>query len=531
MSGSIRLTLPLPSGSADIFNDSLLAFLATLEQRFGEERRVLLKKRADRQASIDAGKQLDFLPETKSIRESEWQIAPLPERLKDRRVEITGPADRKMMINALNSGATCCMTDLEDSSTPTWENIVAAQVNLYDACRQQLDFFDEEKQKDYQVESPGTATLMVRPRGLHLEEKHLELDGNPLSGSLVDFGGFVFHNAQILQERGEGPFLYLPKLEHYEEAAWWCRVFDFAEAFLGIEAGTIKATVLVETLPLAFQMDEVLHALGIHAAGLNCGRWDYLFSFIKTYREHQDKVLPDRSFLTMTCPNMRAYSRLAIKTCHRRGAMCIGGMAAEIPVKDDEKANERALAKVTADKKREYQDGHDGSWVAHPGLVGMVNEIFSARPDRNNQLDIQIDDTITAADLLAISEGEITEAGLRHGIQISLYYIESWLRGIGCVPIFNLMEDAATAEISRAQIWQWIHHEVSFTDGGGKIDEKTARKLIQEEVTRIKSDIGADQENYRFDEAAQMFSDMSTASTLDEFLTLKAYDKLVEEGK
>ncbi len=529
--GRVKLTQDVLSERGDeILTPESIDFLERLESEFGERRRGLLEARKAFQLKIDGGEEPNFLASTRAIREGDWCIPTLPSRLLDRRVEITGPPDRKMVINALNSGASCFMADLEDSSTPTWHRVIDGQVNLRDACTHNLRFFDKAKEKHYEVEEEGSTTLLVRPRGLHLEEKHMiGVDGRPLSGSLVDFGLFFFHNALDLAGKDEGPYFYLPKLEHHLEARWWHDVFVFSEDFVGLRRGTTRATVLVETLPAGFQMDEILHSLGVYAAGLNCGRWDYLFSLIKTYRSRKDKVLPDRSCLTMESPSMRAYSRLAIETCHKRGALCIGGMAAQIPIKGDDEANEAALAKVRRDKEREFADGHDGSWVAHPGLVGMVKEIFSRNLPSTHQLEKRLEGEMGAEELLKIPEGDVTEEGLRQNVRVSVRYIESWLRGVGCVPIFHLMEDAATAEISRAQVWQWVRHGVRL-QGGDVVDASLVKKIVEEEREAVEREMGDSAKGMKFGEASALFAEMATSEDLDDFLTLKAYDMLVAGG-
>ncbi|MBX6395676.1 MAG: malate synthase A, partial [Alicyclobacillaceae bacterium] len=465
----VEILAPVTPEYAEILTPEALAFLAELERRFGPTRRALLAKRAERQKELDAGKLPDFLPETKDIRESDWTVGPIPADLQDRRVEITGPAgDRKMVINALNSGAKVFMADFEDANSPTWSNCIQGQINLRDAVNRTITYTSPEG-KHYALKD-DIAVLMVRPRGWHLEEKHVRVDGKPMSGSLFDFGLFFFHNAKNLIRRGTGPYFYLPKMESYLEARLWNDVFHFAQDTLGIPRGTIKATVLLETILATFEMDEILYELRDHITGMNCGRWDYIFSYIKKFRNHPNVIFPDRNLVTMTVPFMRAYTLLTIKTCHRRGAFAIGGMAAQIPVKNDPKANEDAFAKVRADKEREARDGHDGTWVAHPGLVPVAMEVFNTLMPGPNQLHVKREDVqVTAADLLALPEGPITEAGLRNNVSVGVQYIEAWLRGSGAVPIFNLMEDAATAEIARAQVWQWIHHPKGVLDDGRKV--------------------------------------------------------------
>ncbi|MCL6609653.1 MAG: malate synthase A, partial [Geminicoccaceae bacterium] len=455
----VEIRGPILAGFERILTPDAVAFLADLERRFGGERKRLLALRAERQKRLDAGALPDFLPETAHIRAAEWKVWPAPADLQDRRVEITGPVDRKMVINALNSGASCYMADFEDATTPTWVNLVSGQLNLRDAVRRTIGYDDPQTGKSYRL-AEKTAVLLVRPRGWHLPEAHLLVDGEPMSGALFDFGLFFFHNAKELVARGSAPYFYLPKLESHLEARLWNTVFHHAQARLGLPVGTIKATVLVETILATFELDEILWELREHCVGLNCGRWDYIFSYIKKLRAHPDRVLPDRALVTMTTPFMRAYSRLVIKTCHRRGAHAMGGMAAQIPIRHDPVKNEAALARVRADKEREANDGHDGTWVAHPGLVPVAKEVFDRLMPGPNQVDSdkQRDFTATAAELLAPPPGPITEQGLRTNCSVAIGYIEAWLRGIGCVPLNDLMEDAATAEISRAQLWQWRRH-------------------------------------------------------------------------
>ena len=526
----VQVLGPETEESSEILTREALAFVAKLQRKFGPIRRQLLSERQETQRQIDAGRMPDFLPETEGIRNADWRIAPVPADLQDRRVEITGPVDRKMVINALNSGAKVFMADFEDSHSPTWQATIDGQVNLRDAVAGTIEYTNPAG-KHYALGNE-TATLMVRPRGWHLVEKHVLVDGEPVSASLFDFGLFFFHNAQALITKGTGPYFYLPKLQHYREARLWNRVFELAQDELGIARGTIKATVLIETLPAAFQMDEILHELREHSAGLNCGRWDYIFSFIKTFHNHADFVLPDRVQITMTVPFMRSYSLLSIKTCHRRGAHAMGGMAAQIPIKNDPEANAEALAKVAADKRREAEDGHDGTWVAHPGLVPLAREIFDAIMPGPNQLErLREDVEVTAADLRQPSTGPITEAGLRTNINVGLRYMESWLRGAGCVPIFNLMEDAATAEISRTQIWQWIRHPGvvldDVHDGDRQVTSELFRQVLAEELERIRTDVGPEVfAASRYDLASRLFEEIVCRDELTEFLTLDAYEYL-----
>lgn len=524
----IVLRAPVTAAQADILSAEALAFLAELERRFDPERRRLLEVRAQRRAWLTQGGRPDFLPETRALRERDWQIAPLPADLQDRRVEITGPVDRKMIINGLNSGAKVFMADFEDASTPTWGNMLDGQINLRDAVNRSIWYEDKDSGKFYKLK-PTTAVLMVRPRGWHLEEKHVEIDGQAISASLFDFGLFLFHNAHHLIAHGTGPYFYLPKLESHFEARLWNEVFVLAQQMLDLPLGTIKATVLIETLLAAFEIDEILHELQAHSAGLNCGRWDYIFSVIKTFRDDPTMVLPDRNSITMTTPFLAAYSRLAIATAHRRSAPAIGGMAAFIPVKDDPAANAVALAQVQADKEREAGNGHDGTWVAHPALVPVAQEVFDRLMPTPNQIAIPRDSVaVTAADLLPKPVGVATEAGLRNNIAVGIGYLESWLRGQGCVPLFNLMEDAATAEIARTQVWQWRRHGHCLHDGR-VVDVPLIRALIAEEtaagLARNAGAVG------RFVEAAALFQELVEAENCAEFLTLSAYDRLLAEGQ
>ena len=463
----------------EILTPEANSFLTKLAREFEPRRQELLKRRHLRQQQIDAGQMPDFLPETAHIRAAEWKVAPIPHDLLDRRVEITGPVDRKMIINALNSGANVFMADFEDSNSPTWQNNLEGQFNLRDAVEGTIGYVSPEG-KRYEL-NPRVATLMVRPRGWHLVERHFLVDGEPISGSLFDFGLFFFHNAKNLIRKGTGPYFYLPKMESHLEARLWNDVFCFAQDELGISRGTIRATVLIETILAAFEMDEILYELREHSAGLNCGRWDYIFSFIKKFRNRPDFVLPDRSIVTMDKHFLKSYVDLLIQTCHRRGIHAMGGMAAQIPIKNDPAANEKALDKVRQDKLREVRAGHDGTWVAHPGLVPVAKEVFDAHMKEPNQIARRRDDVhVTAEDLLAVTEGQITEEGLRWNIDVGLQYLESWLRGSGCVPIYNLMEDAATAEICRAQVWQWVRHSARLSDGR-PVTQEMVRRMIAEQ--------------------------------------------------
>ena len=512
--------------SRNVLSPDALDFLTALQVRFNARRLELLEARHARQKRLDAGALPQFLPETADIRAREWQVASIPEALQDRRVEITGPTERKMVINALNSGAKIFMADFEDSLAPSWENVVQGQQNLADAIRGTIRYEDAQNGKTYQLKSQ-TAVLLVRPRGLHLEERHLTLDGQPFSGALFDFGLYFFHNAQALLDRGRGPYFYLPKLESHLEARWWNEVFVFAQEYLGLPQGTIKATILIETILAAFELDEILWELREHAAGLNCGRWDYIFSVIKKFSKRPDFILPDRAQVTMTSPFMRAYSLRVIQVCHRRGAHAIGGMAAQIPIKNDAEANEIAMAKVRADKLREVSDGHDGTWVAHPGLVPIALDIFNEHMPQPNQVSRRRDDLdIREADLLEMQTGTITEAGVRLNINVSLLYLENWLRGNGCVAIYNLMEDAATAEISRSQLWQWLRAGVILAEGQ-PFTPALYEQFKTEELAKISAMIGETAfKSGRFDTAAGLLDQLVTAPDFQEFLTLPAYQLL-----
>ncbi len=520
----IEIQGALLPGFEEILTPDALRFVALLAHTFNERRDELLAARIERQARIDAGELPTFPAETAAIRAGSWTIAPLPADLQDRRVEITGPSgDRKMVINALNCGASVFMADLEDANSPTWENTIGGQINVRDAIRRTISFSSPEG-KTYAL-AERTAVLMIRPRGWHLPEKHLVLDGKPLSGGLVDAGLYLFHNAAALLARGTGPYLYLPKLESRHEARLWNDVFVLAERELGIPSGSIKATVLIETILASFEMDEILYELREHSAGLNCGRWDYIFSYIKKLRRRPEVILPDRALVTMTVPFMRAHSLLCIKTCHRRGAPAMGGMSAYIPVRSDPVANEEAMRQVRADKEREARDGHDGTWVAHPGLVPVALAVFNEVMPSPNQIARARDDVqVTAAELVAVPEGPITEKGLRTNISVGIQYIEAWLRGMGAVPINNLMEDAATAEISRAQVWQWIHHERGVLSDGRRVTVQLCRALLAEELASIAAQIGA--ERYaagRFKEASDLFTGLIETDEFAEFLTLPGY--------
>jgi malate synthase len=500
------------------------AFLLKLAARFEPRRQQLLARRRTVQQAIDNGKFPDFLPETAEIRKGDWKVAPIPKDLLDRRVEITGPVDRKMIINALNSGASVFMADFEDSNAPTWSNNIEGQDNLRDAVRGTIRYESPEG-KQYQI-GPNPATLMVRPRGWHLDEKHFLVDGKPISASLFDFGLFFFHNAATLPSKGTGPYFYLPKMESHLEARLWNDVFNFSQDELGIPRGSIRATVLIETILAAFEMDEILYELRDHSAGLNCGRWDYIFSFIKKFRAHPEFVLPDRSQVTMEVHFLSSYVELLIQTCHRRGIHAMGGMAAQIPIRNDAAANEQALDKVRRDKLREVHAGHDGTWVAHPGLVPVAKEIFDKYMPEANQISIQrpnraVNAVVTAKDLLTVPKGDITEAGLRWNIDVGLQYLHSWLKGSGCVPIYNLMEDAATAEICRAQVWQWVRYGAHLKDGG-PVTEAMVKKIIHERA----AELGGNKNDKKLQQAAAVLEELTTSPEFAEFLTLASYDLL-----
>jgi malate synthase len=503
----------------DILTDEAVRFVTDLQRRFGARRDELLARRGARRAEIARSGRLDFLPETAAIREAEWRVAAAPPDLTDRRVEITGPTERKMTINALNSGARVWLADHEDANTPHWSNVVGGQQNLFEAVRRTISFESPEGRRyALRTDSP-LPTIVVRPRGWHLDERHLPVDGRPAAGALVDFGLYFFHNARELLDRGSGPYFYLPKMESHLEARLWNDVFLHAQAALGIPAGTIRATVLIETIPAAFEMDEILYELREHASGLNAGRWDYLFSVIKNFRDAGSRfVLPDRAAVTMTAPFMRAYTELLVSTCHRRGAFAMGGMAAFIPNRRDPAVTEQALAKVREDKEREARDGFDGSWVAHPDLVPICQEVFdSALGDRPNQLDRDRDDVaVTAEQLLdvAATPGQVTEGGLRGNVSVGIQYIAAWLGGNGAVAINNLMEDAATAEISRSQVWQWIHNGVRLPDGT-PVTAELVRRIADEELP---------DGDARLDQARRLFEQVALADEFVDFLTIPAYE-------
>lgn len=511
---------------AQILTPEAIGFVAKLHRQFEARRQELLARRAARQEEFNAGKLPDFLPETEQVRASEWTIAPQPGDMLDRRVEITGPTDRKMVINALNCGASTFMADFEDANCPSWFNMIDGQVNLRDAVRRAITF--QQGGKSYAL-NEKTAVLIPRPRGWHLDEKHMSVDGKPVSGALFDFGLFFFHNAAELLERGSGPYFYLPKMESHLEARLWNDVFKLAQDELKIRQGSIKATVLIETVLAAFEMDEILWELKDHSAGLNIGRWDYIFSCIKKFRSNKDFCLADRAQVTMTAPFLRAYALLLVKTCHRRGAPAMGGMAAQIPIKNDPEANEAALEKVRKDKLREVTDGCDGTWVAHPGLVPVAKEVFDRHMPGPNQYGKQRPDVkVTASDLLDFRpETPITEAGLRNNISVGIQYLGAWLAGNGCVPVFNLMEDAATAEISRSQIWQWIRSDKGKLEDGRRVTKELFRQLLAEELAKVKDSLGEEAwAAGRYAEGAELFERITADDTYVEFLTLPAYQRI-----
>jgi malate synthase len=522
----IEIMTPLSPEFARILTLDAQAFLGRLHRDFDARRRELLARRQAVQARIDGGELPDFLEETREIREGEWKAAPIPEDLQDRRVEITGPVERKMMINALNSGANTFMADFEDSHGPTWAGTLQGQINLCDAANRTITF-DSPEGKHYAL-NKKTATLIVRPRGWHLVEKHFRVEGAPISASIFDFGLYLFHNAKNLMARGTGPYFYLPKMESHLEARLWNDIFVKAQEMLGIPRGSIKATVLIETILAAFETDEIIYELKDHMAGLNCGRWDYIFSFIKRFRRVPGYIFPDRARITMTRHCMRSYSHRVIQSCHRRGVHAMGGMAAQIPIKGDAEANTAALEKVRQDKVREAQDGHDGTWVAHPGLVQIAKEEFDrAMPTPNQIHKLREDVNVKASDLLKLPKGDITEEGLRTNVDVGIQYMASWLSGLGCVPIYHLMEDAATAEISRTQVWQWVHHPQGVLSDGRQVTPEMFRQVMGEELQRIKTAIGeARFAGGHYEKAAALFGEIVLSDELEEFLTLKAYDHL-----
>lgn len=530
----VQITGPMRPGYESILTEDAVSFLADLSTRFRPRLTSLLKAREIRQERLNLGQRPNFLPETRHIREGEWQVTSVPEDLRDRRVEITGPTERKMIINALNSGAKVFMADCEDSLTPTWDNIIQGQVNLRDAVNGTIEFTSPEG-KHYTL-NEETATLIVRPRGWHLFEKHIIVGPNEVPGALVDFGLFAFHNAGTLLNKGSGPYFYLPKLESHAEALLWADILDWSESALGLPDQSIKVTVLIETILAAFEMEEILYQLRNYIVGCNCGRWDYIFSFIKKFQKHPEFILPDRDEVAMTTHFLHSYSLLAIQTCHKRKAFAIGGMAAQIPIKSDPAANEAALAKVRADKEREASDGHDGTWVAHPGLVPVAMEIFDKHMPEPNQLDrLREDVEVTAEDLLQVPEGNITEQGLRSNLSVGVQYMATWLGGTGCVPLNNLMEDAATAEISRAQVWQWLHHENCALDDGRAVTRELIEELLSEEMSQLEQELGTDVFHAgNYEKAAELLRQITYQDTFQDFLTLVAsefIDDPVQQGE
>lgn len=524
---SLQFTQPLQPEYLDILTPEAQQFLVELCQKFGPRVPTLLQKREQAQAEYDQGQLPDFNPATQFIREGVWQVAPIPNDLQKRHLEITGPVERKMIINALNADVDVFMADFEDSLSPTWDSMVQGQINLRDANLGTIDFYDEKRDKEYKL-NKNPALLIARVRGIHLPEKHILLDGQPIPGALVDFALYFFHNYQTRIQNDSGVYFYLPKLQHHQEAKWWSDVFHYTESKFNVPTGTIRSTVLIETLPAVFQMHEILYALKEHIVGLNCGRWDYIFSYIKTLRAHADRILPDRQVVTMTQPFLSAYSRLLIQTCHQRGAFAMGGMAAFIPSKEEE-ANQAILAKVKADKELEFSNGHDGTWIAHPGLAATVRSVASTYlGDKPNQLDVlrQQDAPITAEDLLTPSAGERTEEGMRTNIRVALQYIAAWMSGNGCVPIYGLMEDAATAEISRTSIWQWIQHGKQLSNGK-RVTKELFRTLLDEEAAVVRSEVGDGRwQAEHFTEAKSLLDDITTADELTEFLTIPGYNYL-----
>src|SRR5574337_126172 len=523
----VEVHTPTSDRASEILSPEAVAFVAALHRKFNPTREALLAKRAERQATFDAGRLPDFLPETRAIREGSWRVAPVPRDLRDRRVEITGPVDRKMVINALNSGASTYMADFEDANSPTWENLIAGHVNLVDAIRKTITFTTPDG-RTYRL-GEKTATLIVRPRGWHLLETHTRVDGRPVSGSLLDFGLYVFHNARALLERGTGPYFYLPKLQSYLKARLWNDVFTFAEDALAIPRASMKATVLVEHILAAFEMDEILYELKDRSAALNAGRWDYIFSIIKTFRNQPEFVLPDRAQVTMTVPFMRAYTELLVRTCHRRGAYAIGGMAAFIPSRRDPEVNRVALAQVRNDKIREATDGFEGTWVAHPDLVTeAMNAFTGVLGGRLDQLDRTREEVRGSAKELLdvrVPGGTVTEAGLRTNIRVGIQYLESWLRGTGAAALYNLMEDAATAEIARSQVWQWVHQGTTLHDGP-RVTREFVRRIADEELARIQREAGREFNAGRFADARQLFEYVALTDPFVEFLTIPAYDHI-----
>jgi malate synthase len=526
---SHRISGPAVEGSGRVLSAPALSFVEDLTRRFRTRIEELVARRDEVQSRYDAGMKPRFLDETADVRERDWKVAPAPPDLQDRRVEITGPVDRKMIINALNSGANVFMADFEDANSPTWANCVDGQANLIDAVRRTITYVAPETGKHYSL-GPKLATLLVRPRGFHLLEQHCLVDDRPVPGMLFDFGLYFFHNAAALLKNGTGPYFYLPKMQSHLEARLWNDLFVHAQQALGIPQGSIRATVLIETLPAAFEMDEILFELKDHSSGLNCGRWDYIFSSIKTQPNDPAFLLPDRGQVTMEAPFLKAYVQLLIRICHRRGAHAMGGMAAQIPIKDNPAENERALDKVRADKLREVREGHDGTWVAHPGLVAIAKQVFDEGMPKPNQLDrLREDVHVTEEMLVAPPRGTRTDAGLRHNIRVGIQYVEAWLGGQGAVPIYNLMEDAATAEISRTQIWQWIRHGATL-DSGERVTRDLVSRVTAEEFARIREELGGARfDRGQFDRARELFVQVATSDELEEFLTLPAYNELVKK--
>ncbi len=525
--GKLEVTGTLSPEHQAVFPVEAQNFLSTLCAKFAGRIDSLLAAREEKQAAIDAGELPDFLQDTQDIREGSWKILGIPQDLQDRRVEITGPTDRKMVINALNANVKVFMADFEDSMSPAWDKVLDGQINLRDAVNGDISYTNPVNGKQYQLDN-DPAVLICRVRGLHLKEKHVTFNDQIIPGALFDFALYFYNNYRALLKKGSGPYFYIPKLQSYKEAQWWSEVFHFTEDYFGLDTGTIKATVLIETLPAVFEMDEILFSLKEHIVGLNCGRWDYIFSYIKTLKKHPDRVLPDRQVVTMDKPFLNAYSRLLIRTCHKRGAFAMGGMAAFIPAKDPQE-NQKVLDKIQNDKALEANNGHDGTWVAHPGLANTAMEVFgSVLGQRSNQLDVsrEEDAPITAKDLLEPCEGERTEQGMRHNIRVALQYIEAWISGNGCVPIYGLMEDAATAEISRASIWQWIQHGKAL-DNGQVVTNELFEQYLAEEINVVKAEVGEERyKSGRFEEAAELMARLTTSKELTNFLTVPGYDYL-----
>lgn len=515
----------VPEAYRFLLTSEVIDFLVALHEKFEPRRKEILKRRKERDEKLQQGIYPDFLPETENVRKGNWKIAGIPKDLLDRRVEITGPVDRKMIINALNSGANVFMADFEDSTTPTWHNVLSGQHNLYDAVRKTITFFDEAKNKKYELNSK-IATLFVRPRGWHLDEKNVLVNGERMSGGVFDFAIFLYHNAKYLLEHGSGPYFYLPKTESHLEARLWNDIFVFAQDYIKIPQGSIKVTVLIETIMASFELEEILYELRNHIVGLNCGRWDYIFSYIKKFRKDKNCVLPDRAEVTMTVPFMKNYTELVIQTCHKRGAFAMGGMSAFIPINNNPEANEIAIGKVRDDKEREAKAGHDGTWVAHPGLVSVAKEQFDKYMPTPNQLhNLRQDVKVIATDLLTPSKGKITRQGFKMNIDIALQYLESWLRGMGCVPIYNMMEDAATAEISRAQLWQWVYHQVKLEDGT-LVTEQLFKDILAEVLADFKNNPVMNFDKKKFNEAAKILEKLVLTKNFEEFLTLSAYEQV-----